>query len=222
MGTDTCHNDSEHGPAVRQTKLCAACVQDLTDRGWVISATGRMRNPKTGVKVSPTGNVTVQASYNPRMLALLTEELDPADLDDEELARGICRNEDGKFPRRNVHMVPKALYDRMTTELFQRSDDRLRNSLVDAVESITKIMMNDEIDASTRIKAATWVFERLRGKTPEVVEIRQDKPYQMVLSHIHRGPRERPVAEEETPVEASVGPAERPRVRGARPTRGPR
>jgi hypothetical protein len=76
----------------------------------------------------------------------------------------------------------RALYDALTAELYARADDVLRRNLLDSVEEIVSLM--DCGDPAIRLRAATYVFERLRGKTPEVLNVTQDKPFQVVLSRI--------------------------------------
>lgn len=220
-----CESPGCEGTEVGKTKKCVKCIAKLEAQGWVFSKHGSMKNSKTGVNISPRGSVTVTANYNPRMMALMTNEIAIEDLDDEELARGMCRNENGQFPKRQPSTIPKAMYDRMIRELFERSDEKLREGLIDAVEAMTKMMTNEEVDASTRLKAATWVFERLRGKTPDVVKVTQEKPFEQVLNHVHRGPRPERLpqedgdAVEEPPVAKSTPRAEQS-LEHAAPTPG--
>jgi hypothetical protein len=82
----------------------------------------------------------------------------------------------------------RALYDDVVRELYDRADDTLRASLPAAVERMLDIMESGEKD-SDRLKAAIYVFERLRGKTPDVIEVHQDKPFQVVLQRLVAGPR---------------------------------
>lgn len=101
----------------------------------------------------------------------------------------------------------RALYDQLTTELYARTDDILRGALIDSVEEIVSLM--DSGDPAVRLRASTYVFERLRGKTPEVIEHKQEKPFQVVLQRLVAGPRiaaERldPLEHPETPLEAEI------------------
>lgn len=81
----------------------------------------------------------------------------------------------------------RALYDQLTQELYARADDVLRSSLLDSVEEIVSLI--DSGDPAVRLRASTYVFERLRGKTPDVIEHRQEKPFQVVLERLVTGPR---------------------------------
>lgn len=106
------------------------------------------------------------------------------DLDDEELARGQCRGKDGRFSANPPRMIPKAVHDRMVSELFNRADEKLKQNLLDVVDTMTSIAKGTAYEPADRIKAATWVFERVRGKNPDVVVHQQDKPWELALSAI--------------------------------------
>lgn len=82
----------------------------------------------------------------------------------------------------------RKLHDSLVGELYERMDDELRGALPRAVGRMLDVMENGEKDAD-RLRAAVYVFERLRGKTPEVIEHRQDKPFQAMLTRLTTGPR---------------------------------
>ena len=111
------------------------------------------------------------------------------DLDDEELARGQCRGKDGRFGSIPPRMIPKGIHDRMVKELFNRADEKLRENLIDVVDTMTSIAKGSAYEPADRIKAATWVFERVRGKNPEIIVHQQDKPWELALSAITTGTR---------------------------------
>lgn len=132
-----------------------------------------------------TGKVNVP----PRIMALLDGTISVEDLDDEELARGYPRAVDGTFKGSAPKLVPRALHDRMVRELFARADLQLRNNLLKVTETMTRLATDPEVDDSVRLKAATYVYERLRGKVPDVVVTTTTKPWEEVLEGVYRGPR---------------------------------
>lgn len=81
----------------------------------------------------------------------------------------------------------RALYDQMTAELFARATDILRGALLPATEEMVSLI--DSGDPAVRLRAATYILERMMGKTPEVLNVTQDKPFQVVLERIVTGPR---------------------------------
>lgn len=98
----------------------------------------------------------------------------------------------------------RALYEATMRELAERTDDKLRGALLPAVDRMIELV--DSGDEKVALRAATYVFERLRGRTPDVVEHRQDAPFQVVLERIVSGPRI--AAAERTPLEAGTEPLE--------------
>jgi len=115
--------------------------------------------------------------------------------EEEELVAELSRKSLTTLPRevrKLVRQFPnnakiRALYDKLATELYERTDETLKAGLLDAVDTMLDVMENGE-DAQ-RLKAATYVFERLRGKTPEIMQISADKPFQVVLERLVTGPR---------------------------------
>lgn len=195
-----------------QWGYCTPCIVTLKEEGWRFNdRTGTRR--KGGMKITPGGNATLNVNQMPpRMMALMSGELSPEDLDDEELARGMCRDENGQFPRRKPDMVPRQMHDRMLKELFSRADVELQVGLMEAVQGMVSISTNEDLDANVRLKAATWIFERLRGKTPEVLQVSQAKPFEVVLEKIHRGPRREQADPAHVPVEDNSDSVEEPPV----------
>lgn len=194
--TNECSRDECTREAVGKSGLCAVDIAALEADGWKFRASGV--RVKDGVRVGPSGSINVSVGqYNPRMMALLAGEIPVEDLDQEELARGMCRNPDGSFPKKIPDMVPKVLVDRMRRELYERADEGLRVGLLDCVEAMVGIASNAAVSPADRMRAAQFVLERVMGKTPEKVLIGQEKPFEVVLDRVVRGPRTRAVAEAE-------------------------
>jgi hypothetical protein len=80
-----------------------------------------------------------------------------------------------------------ALYDSLVRELYDRTDDKLRGALLPAVDRMVDLI--DSSDDKVALRAATYVFERLRGKTPDVIEHRQERPFEVLLHKLVTGPR---------------------------------
>ena len=117
---------------------------------------------------------------------MLDGSLSVEDLDDEELARGYPRAEDGSF-RGRPSVIPTSLHQRVQRELFARAGEKLRTNLIDAAETMASIAVNPELDPKVRMDAAKWVIERLMGKTPEVTVSVEEKAYQKLLDKMDRG-----------------------------------
>lgn len=160
---------------------------------------GEVEEDPTGVSAPFPGETRAQACR--RWAAEDEVEEDPVRAAQEATMIGALRDEElfaAELSRKSVVSLPtavrqlykrnpsnpriRALYDQLTTELYARADDVLRRNLLDSVEEIVSLM--DCGDPAVRLRAATYVFERLRGKTPEVLNVTQDKPFQVVLSRI--------------------------------------
>lgn len=131
-------------------------------------------------------------TQNKRMLELLNGKLDVSTLDDEELARGQFKDKNGRFSGQPPKVLPRVVYQRLTKELFRRADVKLQQSLLDAVETMVNIATSEYAENKDKIKAATWIFERLRGKVPETISITQERPFEILLQGIVAGDRTAP------------------------------
>lgn len=126
---------------------------------------------------------------NDRMRALMMGELDVSELDDEELLRGQFRDKNGNWTGRPAAILPKEVHEKLTAELFRRADGKLTSRIFDVVDTMLEIATNKKESAKDRRAAATWVYERLRGKTPEVLQVQQERPFEIIMTKITAGPR---------------------------------
>jgi hypothetical protein len=131
------------------------------------------------------------------------------ELDDEEIARGQLRDKNGGFSATAPAMIPTSLKDQMMKELFKRGDQIMRDSYLAALTTLQDISVGSAYEPADRIKASTYLIERLAGKTPDVVVHTQDKPWEVVMSGIAGGSRAasraaRGIADEEELLEAEV------------------
>lgn len=153
-----------------------------------------------------------------RLEAVINGWLPVSALDDRALA--------ADYPRalrqlmKDNALVPgmRRVYDEMAQELFARTDEKLRASLLNSVDTMLEIMEDTSVEPAQRLRAAIYVFERMRGKTPDVVEVRQDKPFNMVLERIVAGERSAPP----TVIEGTVEEVPEPAPKRRRATRTPR
>lgn len=102
----------------------------------------------------------------------------------EELARGQLMGKDGTFTGRPPNFVPRAFHDACVRELLGRGRVLYKENYVKAIEAMTAIANSPNAKEADRIKAATFVIERLEGKVPERLEIAAADPWQQVISGI--------------------------------------
>jgi hypothetical protein len=146
-------------------------------REWIAYADGY---------VSPAQRERAERDRAERIESLQAERLSAQDLSQRDIANypATVRKLYRQFPNN-----PKisALYDSMVKELYERTDDKLRGALLPAVDKMVDLLECG--DPKTELRAATWLIERLRGKTPEVIEHRQERPFEVLLHKLITGPR---------------------------------
>jgi len=178
-----------------------SCQRKALNMSWLCSAHGGKLHPLDKVinedrdnMKQAEGGIGVRAPQHiqdkmTRFQKLCQGIITAEDLDDEELARGQCRGKDGRFSNNVPRMIPKSVHDRMVNELFKRADEKLKSNLIEMVNTMTEIAKGPAYEPADRIKAATWVFERVRGKNPDIIVHQQDKPWEIALSAIATGTR---------------------------------
>lgn len=145
-------------------------------------------------------NMTRQDMFNN---GLLTVE----DMDDEELRCGRMRGPDGKIPRvtKTMEQVPRDLYDAMVQEHQQRTQDKFRQQLDAALNTIVGIMVDPTVEPKDRLDAAKYVKEQVMGKTPDRVQVQVAKaPWEEMLGDFAQVSRERQARLEAGYIDAEV------------------
>lgn len=104
------------------------------------------------------------------------------EMTDEELARGQVRRDDGSWT--NYKTIPAAVFQAAQAELFQRADIRLRENLVTAVDTVAEIAKGTAYEPEVRLRAATWMYERVRGRNPEIIVHTMDKPFEKLMNDV--------------------------------------
>lgn len=118
----------------------------------------------------------------------LRGELTVDDLDDEELATASFRSSSGRLFK--PKSLPRDLIQGFMRAIFDRAQTELRTHTVDAAKTMAEIMMNKRVDPEIRLKAANLLLERNLGKTPQVVAITAQAPWEEIFDGITSGTRE--------------------------------
>jgi hypothetical protein len=113
-----------------------------------------------------------------------------AELSDEEVFGSYVLNDDGT--KVSVNTLAEKFRSKFSRELGRRINDYLRRKAPRAVEIMFQLADSDFVEPGDRIKAATWIAERVIGKTPEVLMLgNADKPYEAIFeSSIETSTRE--------------------------------
>jgi hypothetical protein len=126
-----------------------------------------------------------------RMMTMLektnmTMEEFVAGLTPEELVRGRLRDSKGGFTGRPPAWVPHEFHRACMRELMKRGKELWQVNYLAAIEAMTQVATGKVKGATVgdRIKAATFVIERLEGKTPDVVVVAEQSPWQGIIEDI--------------------------------------
>ena len=138
-----------------------------------------------GGMLHPLDRKRIDWDAAPREIKWKFGKLPVDELDDEELSRGQIRKADGTWTDNNF--VSAEVHDAMVKKLFERADTKLRENLLVAVDTMAEIAKGTAYEPADRIKAAQWMYERVRGKVPTEVVVSQDKPFEVVLADVMLG-----------------------------------
>jgi hypothetical protein len=168
--------------------LCAANAVNRThfcrNHGGALHPADKKISPKTLATI-PEDRVDALDRPQQFMQGFLT----PEDLTDEEVQGGFIRNNAGQVVK------SRALGIKFEQQIAKELHSRLNRFLQSKASSMLHVMVdiaeNDLYEASDRVKAATWVAERVMGKTPEVLLTGQvNAPYVGILDSLEGGSRE--------------------------------
>lgn len=102
----------------------------------------------------------------------------------EELARGQLMDKNGQFAGRPPSYVPRQFHDACIRELLGRGRVLYKESYIKAITAMAEIATSKTAKEADRIKAATFVVERIEGKVPDRLEVSASDPWQQVISGI--------------------------------------
>jgi hypothetical protein len=129
---------------------------------------------------------------NSRLALLLLGELEVSALDDEELGYGVPRCDDGKFSIKAAYdasQIPARIQAKIKRELMDRANRKIGANVMSAIERIVEIATSPSSDDKDAMKAADWLATRFLGKNVDVVEHRQERPFEVVIENIERSSR---------------------------------
>lgn len=132
-----------------------------------------------GGALHPLDKRVVDWTAVPRYIRFLYGKLEASEMTEEEILHGGVRKPDGtwteaKTVRRDVIEAQKHL-------LFKKSDELMQTSVLAVTKTFIEIANNPMYEPADRLRAAEFVYTRLRGKTPDRVVHSQDKPFEVIL-----------------------------------------
>lgn len=103
--------------------------------------------------------------------------------DDEELWEGRRRGRDGKFSARRPSVVPAECHKELVRRKMSWATHEFAENLTKAVQAICDIASDITLPPGDRLKAATYIADRLLGKAPERMQVMQvEAPWQRALN----------------------------------------
>ncbi|AYN58069.1 terminase small subunit [Mycobacterium phage Fowlmouth] len=166
-----------------KTKQDILCERKAVNRSWRCPMHGGQLNRLDRIakdKESASNEAETQglSRYRQFQEGIITVD----DLDDEELAQCGFKAKNGVIYK--PKNVPRELANAFQKAIFERANAELRGMVVDAAKTVGEIMNNKTNEPDIRLKAALSLIERGLGKTPNVVAITQDKPFEVVFDAI--------------------------------------
>jgi len=117
-----------------------------------------------------------------RYQQFLARQIGIDDLYDDEVLNFGFRGKDGRiFKPKNI---TREMVMAFTKATYERALDSLKANALEAVKTLTSIMMDDAVDANVRVKAATEVLDRTLGKAPQTVQLVGNAPWEEVFQGI--------------------------------------
>lgn len=157
------------------------CKRKATNRQPYCEAHGARLHPmdKTDANLNHKDPATMT-----RLELLEAGYIDVEDLSDDELRNGVAH--------RGRHMrLSKDVYQKITQRHFSRAQELLSEGLLPAIQALNHIAQGSAYEPSDRIKAATYIVERVMGKTPDVLITKEIKePWQELVAGVATMSRE--------------------------------
>ena len=123
-----------------------------------------------------------------RYQLFLAKQIGIDDLYDDEVLNFGFRGKDGRiFKPKNI---TREMVQAFTKATYERALDSLKANALEAVKTLTTIMMDDQVDANVRVKAATEVLDRTLGKAPQTVNLVGSAPWEEVFQGLATVTRE--------------------------------
>lgn len=148
---------------------------------------GRSKNPKA---------IRARARRRERLAAedralLMADRKPIEEWDDEELARGRQRDKNGTFLGRKPKWIDAETHEEIIRRLQGRIREGVQVASVQAIQTITDLLTNDEVDdkgkpkvpAGVKLQASTFLVEHVIGKPQQRTEVDINVRLQRVLAN---------------------------------------
>ena len=128
----------------------------------------------------PSGDLTERVRLSARAQALVSGELSPEDLDDEELMRGQVREDSGRFAHKPPSLIPRQLRDELQRRLLARGDEILKRGYLVSTQLLVEVVQDPNVPVKERTSAAKFIIDKIAPDKIEVVH-RSETPIEQML-----------------------------------------
>ncbi len=153
---------------------------------------GRGPRPKPGKHGEP-GNLNMKVSLGHRWTTIVREvragEYTWSEfvdgLDEEELARGQLRAEDGTFMGRPPQFVPREFLLACQREQKRRFEEIFGSEVLGLAKTYIELCKDANIPPKDRAKLIQYAMERIFGGIPKDIRVAQEQPWESMVVNVH-------------------------------------
>ena len=106
------------------------------------------------------------------------------DMDSQELARCQFRDSAGNWSGRPPNLVPAEFVRACHNEMMERFNVAFRENLQRATDELMKLALESDMEDKDRARLLQYIIERVTGKVPEKIEVRQADPWEQIIDDI--------------------------------------
>lgn len=117
------------------------------------------------------------------MTDVLIGKDDLSEWDDEELRRGRRRDKDGGWRGRDPVVVAKAVHDEIVKRTLSKANTLLTTNLEAAVELLTDMIRDPDVDWRERLKGIDMIMNRAMGREPQKLEFKGEAKWEAAIAH---------------------------------------
>jgi hypothetical protein len=109
-------------------------------------------------------------------------------LDEEELARGQLRADDGSFKGRPPSMVPREFHLACQREMKRRFDELFQSDVIKIAKAYLAMAQSKDLKPETKAKMLQYAMERVFGPVPKELRVSQEAPWEQMVINVMTDP----------------------------------
>jgi hypothetical protein len=139
----------------------------------------RLKEKARRGRFSSTDRALVRVGHGTTKVLIGMDDL--SEWDEEELTRGRRRDKNGHFNGRDPVVIPKAVHDEVVKRTLKNAQSILRENLTAAVQMLTLLSTDPQVEPKDRLKAIEMIMTRVMGKEPVTVRVEGEAKWQVAL-----------------------------------------